>query len=150
MTCISVVSSAGLFPLWFLPVSRSTSLILKKLLTPKTPTISHPWHPAPCSAMIILNAIAWIIALLKLDLNPIPHFTTIPFHPGDLNTDQLSFCRYFHSLTFLQGWHLCVQLLGASQDDVSDVSISSKSFGLKYLGFTWSKPGNQSLRASAV
>ena len=59
--------------------------------------------------------------------------STINPAPGDLNTDQLSFCRYFYSLTFLQGWHLCVQLLGASQDDVFDVSMGSKSFGLNYI-----------------
>ena len=76
-------------------------------------------------------------ALLKLDLKSYPSRISQPFisirnppwlrPPGDLNTDQLSICRYFDSLTFLQGWHLCVQLLGASQDDVSDVSKGSKA-----------------------
>ena len=43
----------------------------EETLHSKIPTIPHPRHPAPCSVMIILNAITWIIALLKLDLNPV-------------------------------------------------------------------------------
>ena len=101
----------------------------------------------------------WYPSRIQQAFLPIRGSTIPPWHPHERKIApspnisqhaQLSFCSDFHSLTSLQGWHLCVQLLGASQD----VFIGSKLWklqeftGFNWQLFTWSKPGNQSQAAN--
>ena len=106
-------------------------------------------------------------ALLKLDLNPIsiPHFTSMPLNPTRMTSLHWSaeFLQIFpqpHLFARLAslcpapgcftGWCVrCVHGLEIVWVEISWVHKGSNFSDFNWRLFTWSKPGNQSLRAAA-
>ena len=129
-------------------------------------------HPTPCSAMIILNAITWIIAPLKLDLNPIHpafhkhSFPTRSHHdsdPQEISTliswvsAEIStaspFCKAGIFVSSSWVLHRMRPMCPWVQNRLGWNILGSRAqflLDFNWLLFTWNKPGNLSLRAAAI
>ena len=162
MLWISVISSAGLFPLWLLPVWRSTSLILKELLSLKKSKKSISTANRSMFSHDNLECNNLNNALLKLDLNPIhPAFHKHAFksHPYDISTliswvsadisTASPFCKagIFVSSSWVLHRMMCPMCPWVRNRLGWNISNFSH---FNWRLFTWRKPDNQSLRAAAI